>query len=269
MLCMIKVIRVRQINYALTLLIAQHMSWSLRTRRQIFLLGKFSTANTVGYGDYMSNESWNIIGFRKNQYHLQVCHFSKLLQQLVKQLASLCIKTDKRIVHDEHTRVGHQGLGKLKLTQLPTRQQYDVLIEHCLYTEKIVKSVAQFWVLTFWQKISHYRGFIQVLRVPSLLIIIVSVGIAIRIAESDILYIIRHKVRVRWREIILHLIHQQRIAFCHRIDQQAFSGTVSANYRHVFSLSYLKVDRFFQSVKRMTRYPVFYRNYILHCYICL
>ena len=63
----------------------------------------------------MGDELRNIIGFRQDQYDLQIRFADQCLEQSGQLLPRLCIQSDERIVHNQKPRAGKQRFGELEL----------------------------------------------------------------------------------------------------------------------------------------------------------
>ena len=134
----------------------------------------------------MGDESWNLLLAREHEHDLQMRIRYQGGEQVREQVAGLGIESDVGIVQDEHTGTVHQGLDQLELAELATGEQHDVLVQKGLHAEQGEKLLYPRLVVGFGQEFAHQRRGLHVLRVPSLLVIMRSVGIAIRIAERDV-----------------------------------------------------------------------------------
>ena len=264
-LCMKQVIGIRQVQYPLPFLVRQHMSRVWFTVCQIFLQSDFRPAMTVFHRYHVCYKCRDVVCFRQNQNHLQVGHLSQFSQQRVQQSPGPRIQSDERIVHNQYSRTTQQGLGQLKFTEFSARQQNNMLAEHLLNAKQIVQRFPQLFVLAGRKQIGYDRRIVQILRIPALLVIIVPVGIPVRVTKRDVLDIVASHLRLRRREVIFHLIHQQRIASGNGVYQQTLSAAVRSYDGHMFSCRNLQVHRLFHPVQRMTSHSVLNCNYILHC----
>ena len=260
-----QVIGIRQVQYPLPFLVRQHMSRVWFTVCQVLLQGDFRPAMTVFHRYHMCYKCRDVVCLRQDQNYLQVGHFSQFPQQCVQQSPSPCIQSDERIVHNQHPRSTQQSLGQLKFAELSARQQNYMFAEHFLNAKQIVQRFPQLFVLAGRKQIGYDRRIVQVLRIPALLVIIVPVGIPVRVTEGDVFDIVTSHLRFRRREVIFHLIHQQRIASGNDVYQQTLSATVRSYDGHMFSCRNLQVHRLFHPVQWMTSHTVLNCNYILHC----
>ena len=115
------------------------------------------------------------------------------LQQLLQQVACPGIQPYKGIVQYQDLRISQQSLGELKLTHLATGQQDDVFVQQRTDTEDIEQPLLPLFVFGIRHQSTHQRRRLHILRVPPLLIVMSTVGIAIRVAESDILDVITYQ----------------------------------------------------------------------------
>ena len=206
----------------------------------------------------MRNERRNLILSREHEHHLQMGICYQVRQQMAEKVTGSHIEPDERIVEYQHTGAVHQRLGQLELTQFTTGQKYDVLVQHFFDAEQIVHRLSPSLVLGLGQKFAYQGRHLHVLRIPSLLVVEGTVGIAIRVAEGNVTDMVAHHARIRRREMILHLIHQQRPPPDEDVHQQALSASVGSYQRDVLALLHDKVHGLLHTVRRMTGHAIGY-----------
>ena len=118
----IVVIVVWQVDNLLSILVTQYMCRNRLTAIKILFQRNLGIHLHVLHLDYMSNEVRNIIGLREDKNNLQVALIGKCREENLQLVTCLRIKTNERIVHYKHPRVGKQSRGKLELTELSAGQ---------------------------------------------------------------------------------------------------------------------------------------------------
>ena len=212
----------------------------------------------------MCNEFRYLLFTREHQDDLQMSLRYQCLQQLLQQVACPGIQPYKGIVQYQDLRISQQSLGELKLTHLATGQQDDVFVQQRTDTEDIEQPLLPLFVFGIRHQSTHQRRRLHILRVPSLLIVMSTVGIAIRVAESDILDVITYQPGGRRSEIILYFVHQQRPTARQNIHQQAFPTSIGTYQCQVFSPLHPEVHRLFHPIKGMTGHSILYFYDRLH-----
>lgn len=97
-------------------------------------------------------------------------------------------------------------------------------------------------VLYLAQQFAHHWGIFLVVGIPALLIVVIGIGGAVGIAESDVLDIVVSGLRDGGTEIICQSTVAQRVFTRKQIHQQAFSGTVRTYDSDMFSVEKIESD---------------------------
>ena len=176
----------------------------------------------------MRDEIRNLVSLSQYQDNLQPL-LRQHGQELLQLVTRLCIKTDKRILHDQHLWIGEERCCQLVFPQLSTREQDDILIEQWLQVEYLVdmllqgtalRSVVTSQLIGLF-KFTAYGGclLVDLHLIPALLqevgpVVITSVGIT----ECDVLQIViwlietvSHHTRVDRMPTSQH-IHEHRLS---------------------------------------------------------
>ena len=141
--------------------------------------GLFLPTNQSLHPHHMRNEPRNLFLAREHQHHLQMRIRYQGREQIREQGTGGRVQTNERIVQNQHIGSVHQCLDQLELTQLATRKQHDVLVQKRLHSKQRKEPFFPSLVLRLGQEFAHQGGGLHVLRVPTLLIVIASVGIAV------------------------------------------------------------------------------------------
>ena len=170
---------------------------------QIFLFGHLWQNFHIFHFHNMCDEIRNIIALAQDQNDLQRTFRRECFQKLFQLITGICIKSDKRIIHDQHAWFCEEGRSQLEFSQLSTGQKYRIFVEQMLHVEEFINVLLQgtsLWrilsshLISFLQFVSDNRsGLIYLQLVPALLQEISAVIItAIGISESNIFNIITH-----------------------------------------------------------------------------
>ena len=116
MVGMIKAITIRKSQDTFFFLLWEHTFGDRLATGKISFQRNFITAHTIFYRNYVRNQRRYIICLWKYQNYLQTSHPYKFAKQCMKLVTCLGVKSDKRIIHYQHTRVTQQSLGQLKFT---------------------------------------------------------------------------------------------------------------------------------------------------------
>ena len=145
----------------------------------------------------------------------------------------------------------------LLLRRLVTHQK---LVKHCLSRQSLLRYAER-----LCQQILHQWSLLNVILVPTLLVVVHPLIRAIRIPERQILDVVAHHLRLARSEIILHPLHRHQRTLSHQhIHQSRLAAAVVTHNGQLFTSQQLKVDRSPHPHLRMTHHSTLYLDNLLH-----
>ena len=166
----------------------------------------------------MRNEVWNDIYSGEYQDDQEIHAFGKGAEQIRELLAGVGVEPDEGIVQDQHARHSQQCPGQLELAQFAAGKGDDETVQQFRKPEHLIQPVTQAEALFAQPGAGRFveqaprarlggierpleqrarrRGLVvDVLAVPAFLQIVIIVRAIIRVAESDVLDILRDEAQ--------------------------------------------------------------------------
>ena len=261
--------------YGLSLVVGEHMRGHGLEAVAILAEGGLGAYDHVLDLDHMTYKLRYVVVLAQHDDDLHGAVVDHGLQQVVELGACLGVKTNEGVVDDEHLGGGKDGRGEHELAQLAAGEHYDIFVEHGLEVEQLVD--------VFLEELALGRvvagepvGLVELLAcghgslvnlglVPALLkevgaVVVASIGVA----ERDIFDVVRDELLVCWREVILGVVAQQRMAADKYVDKHRLASSVRAHDGQVLTLEQLKIDGLSHSPCRHACHAVLNVNHFLH-----
>ena len=223
----------------------------------------------IPYRHHMGDKLWYVLILCQYEDYLQVSFLAHLLQNLAQLLASLFVQTYEGVVHYQHSWVAHQRATEHEFSQLAWWEQYDVFVQQIMQVEDIIEVLLKgspLLCVLAWGEESILKQFatggsalVYLRLVPPLLQVVCPVVVAsVCIAKGDVLYVVWCQSWGLWREVILHILHQQRVGSCQYVNKESFAPSIWSHYGDVLALVQLKVDGLSHPPFRHSGYSVVY-----------
>ena len=115
------------------------------------------------------------------------------------------------------------------------------------------------------QQVPHQRRLLNVILVPSLLIVVHPLVRAIRIPERQVLHIVAHQLCLARCKVILHPVHRHQCTLTRQhIHQPRLAAAIVTYNRQLFASQQLEVDGCVHPKLRMSHHSTLYLDNLLH-----